>query len=86
MEGRQHPLRSARLAIYQRIEGNSGPVFFAKIEPFSAHPIYFHGQTVGAVEDQARAWCAEQADKHEDQWRKAQERKGKAKAAKETAP
>ena len=83
MEERQHPLRSARLVIYQRIEGNSGPAFFGKIEPFSVHPIYFHGSTVGAVEDQARTWCNEQADKHDAQWRAAQERKAKARAAKE---
>ena len=70
-EAPKHPLRSATLVIYQRIEGASGPAFFGKIEPFATHPIYFHGQTVGAVEDQARAWCGEQADKFEAQWQAA---------------
>lgn len=61
----KHPLRSANIAVYQRIRGENSPAFIAKIEPISAHPIYFTGPTAMETMKTARDWINEQADKHE---------------------
>lgn len=76
----RHPFRTATIAVYQRTEGVSGPAFMAWIEPVKKHPVYFSGKTAAAARRAARAFCNEQADKHEKAYQDrmtAREKRGK---------
>ena len=84
MSDRRHPLRSAKIAVYQRIKGNVGAPFTAHIEPRAKHPIYFTGATAEEAEANARIWCNARADENEASFiaraERAAKRKGKATA------
>lgn len=50
----EHPLRNAKVIIYQKINESEGPEFIGKYEPFKTYPIFFHGKTVDDVEKMAK--------------------------------
>lgn len=62
---KEHPLRLATIAIYQRIKGRTAPEYLAKIEPVKSHPITFSAPTAMAAQRAAKAWIEEEVGKVE---------------------
>lgn len=60
-----HPMRDIKVVVYQRIDGDSGPAFIAKYEPFHVHPIFFHGATAEDARKSAKDFADEAVEKHE---------------------
>ena len=63
-----HPMRDIAIMVYQRVEGDSGPAFIAKYEPFPLHPIFFPGSTADHVRADARAFADAAVEKYEAQY------------------
>lgn len=61
----RHPLRDAKIAVYQSVGDNNSPNFLAFIEPMSTYPIRFSGSTQKIAVDAAFSFCVENADKYE---------------------
>lgn len=86
----KHPMRDIAIIVFQRIDGESGPAFIAKFEPFSLYPIFFHGQTADEARGKAREFADEAVAKHEAAYlarmaalQKGREAKARKKAAAE---
>lgn len=79
----QHPLRNAKIAVYEAVGENNSPKFLAFIEPMSTYPVRFSGSTQKSALAAALAFCAENADKYEAAYVARAEARAAAKAKKE---
>lgn len=61
----KHPMRDLAVIIYARVEGETGPEFIAKFEPFASHPIFFTGKTANEVRAVVDVFTAETIAKYE---------------------
>lgn len=62
MNDYQHPLRTAPLEVYERVDGEK---WIAHFSPWSNYPIFFNGSTREDVEGKANDFRDENADRHE---------------------
>jgi hypothetical protein len=60
----QHPMRKARLCVYQQVSGD-GPAFVAHFEPHKTYPMQFRGDTQEQVTERAEAFRWEAIEKNE---------------------
>lgn len=79
----RHPMRDIGICVFQRIEGDRGPAFIAKFEPFNLHPIFFHGATADEARNAAADFAAEAVAKNEAAYIARAEAIAKARASRE---
>lgn len=83
----RHPMRKARLCVYQQVSGD-GPAFVAHFEPQRTYPMQFRGDTQEQVTERAEVFRQEAIEKNEAASvarQKALEKARAARKAKETA-
>jgi len=76
----QHPMRKARLCVYQQVSGD-GPAFVAHFEPMKTYPMQFRGDTQEHVTERAEDFRAHAIEKNEAAYSERQARLAKARAA-----
>ena len=60
----RHPMRKARLCVYQQVSGD-GPAFVAHFEPQRTYPMQFRGDSQEQVTQRAEDFRAEAIEKNE---------------------
>ena len=80
MSNYKHPMRDLKVIVYQKVVGDTGPLFIAKYEPFHVHPIFFEGSTEEEVRKMAKDFADDAVAKHEKTYiaRKANMEKARA--------
>lgn len=76
----RHPMRKARLCVYQQVSGD-GPAFVAHFEPMKTYPMQFRGDTQEHVKQRAEDFRADAIAKHEAAYVTRQEALAKAREA-----
>ncbi len=64
MSDYQHPMRKARLCVYQQVLGD-GPAFVAHFEPMKTYPMQFRGDSQEQVAERAEAFRRGAIEKNE---------------------
>lgn len=76
----QHPMRTARLCVYQQVAGD-GPAWVAHFEPHKTYPMQFRGDSQEQVTERAETFRAEAIEKNEAAYVARQEALAKSRAA-----
>jgi enoyl-CoA hydratase/carnithine racemase len=65
-QAHEHPIRKAKIHVFQRIKGEGGDApFIARLHPYNNWPIIFRGKTAEAAEAKVIHFMAEVIEKHE---------------------